>query len=121
MYCKPIKILSDIGSIMRPLRANQPTRDRIYQFRTRIPNQTFAGFIASAQESLTLVARKTIPLLMAALSLILTASHSHAGLGWTLAQFKQQYGEPVLNQEQIAGRIGYVFKGGRLHHCCFLS
>jgi hypothetical protein len=48
---------------------------------------------------------------MAALSLILTASHSHAGLGWTLAQFKQQYGEPVLNQEQIAGRIGYVFKG----------
>jgi hypothetical protein len=37
--------------------------------------------------------------------------NSHAGLGWTLAQFKQQYGEPVLNQEQIAGRIGYVFKG----------
>jgi hypothetical protein len=153
VYCNPIKILSYIGSIMRPLLAsfslllcliaaradelpvindseafsvrrqsrrgarlslrcpNQPTRDRIYQFRTRIPNQTFAGFIASAQESLTLVARKTIPLLMAALSLILTASHSHAGLGWTLAQFKQQYGEPVLNQEQIAGRIGYVFKG----------
>jgi len=74
-------------------------------------DQTFAGFIASAQESLTLVARKTIPLLMVALSLILTASHSHAGLGWTLAQFKQQYGEPVLNQEQIAGRIGYVFTG----------
>ena len=48
---------------------------------------------------------------MAALSLILTASHSLAGLGWTLGQFKQQYGEPVLNQEQIAGRIGYVFKG----------
>jgi hypothetical protein len=48
---------------------------------------------------------------MAALSLILTASHSHAGLGWTLAQFKQQYGKPVLNQEQIAGRIGYVFTG----------
>jgi hypothetical protein len=80
-------------------------------FAREYPNQTFAGFIASAQESLTLVARKTIPLLMAALSLILTASHSHAGLGWTLAQFKQQYGEPVLNQEQIAGRIGYVFKG----------
>jgi len=75
------------------------------------PNQTFAGFIVSAQESLTLVARKTIPFLMAALSLILTASHSHAGLGWTLAQFKQQYGEPVLNQEQITGRIGYVFTG----------
>ena len=48
---------------------------------------------------------------MTALSLILTASHSHAGLGWTLAQFKQQYGKPVLNQEQIAGRIGYVFTG----------
>ena len=48
---------------------------------------------------------------MAALSLILTASHSHAGLGWTLGQFKQQYGEPVLNQEKIAGRIGYIFKG----------
>ena len=61
------------------------------------------------QESLTLVARKTIRLLMAALSLILTASHSHAGLGWTLAQFKHQYGKPGLDQEQIAGRIGYVF------------
>jgi hypothetical protein len=57
------------------------------------------------------VARKTILLLLTALSLILTASHSHAGLGWTLAQFKQQYGKPVLNQEQIAGRIGYVFTG----------
>ena len=60
---------------------------------------------------LRLVARKTISLLMAALSLILTASHSHAGLGWTLLQFKEQYGEPVLNQELIAGRIGYVFNG----------
>jgi len=80
-------------------------------FGREYPNQTFAGFIASAQESLTLVARKTIRLLMAALSLILTASHSHAGLGWTLAQFKQQYGKPVLDQEQIAGRIGYVFTG----------
>jgi hypothetical protein len=58
-----------------------------------------------------MVARKTISLLMATLSLILAASHSHAGLGWTLAQFKEQYGEPVLNQEQIAGRIGYVFNG----------
>ena len=48
---------------------------------------------------------------MSALSLILTASQSHAGLGWTLAQFKQQYGKPVLNQEQIAGRTGYVFTG----------
>src|ERR1700686_68943 len=25
--------------------------------------------------------------------------------------FKQQYDKPVLNQEQIAGRIGYVFTG----------
>ena len=63
------------------------------------------------QGSLTLVARKTIRLLMAALVLILTASHSHAGLGWTLAQFEQQYGKPVLDKEQIAGRIGYVFTG----------
>jgi hypothetical protein len=58
-----------------------------------------------------MVARKTIPLLIAALSLFLTTSHSHAGLGWTLAQFEQQYGNPVINQEQIAGRIGYVFAG----------
>jgi hypothetical protein len=57
---------------------------------------------------------------MVALSTILTASHSHAGLGWTLAQFKQQYGKPVLNQELIAGRIGYSIYGGRLHYCCFL-
>jgi hypothetical protein len=66
---------------------------------------------ASAQESRTLVARKTILLLIAALSLFLTASHSHAGLGWTVAQFEQQYGKPALSQEQIAGRLGYVFKG----------
>ena len=57
------------------------------------------------------MARKTIPLLIAALSLILTASHSHAGLGWTLAQFEQQYGKPLINQEQIGGRIGYAFTG----------
>ena len=68
-----------------------------------------AAFIV--QGSLTLVARKTIQLLMAALILILTASHSHAGLGWTLAQFEQQYGKPVLDQEQIAGRKGYIFTG----------
>jgi hypothetical protein len=90
-------------------------------FGREYPNQTFAGFIVSAQESLTLVARKTIPFLMAALSLILTASHSHAGLGWTLAQFEQQYGKPVLNQEQIAGRTGYVFTGEDYIICCFLS
>ena len=63
------------------------------------------------KRTLTLVARKTIRLLMTALSLISTASHSQADLGWTLAQFKQQYGKPVLDQEQIAGRIGYVFTG----------
>jgi hypothetical protein len=74
-------------------------------------DQTFTGFISSAQESLTMVARKTIPLLISAVSLILTASHSHAGLGWTLAQFEQQYGKPVINQEQIGGRIGYAFRG----------
>jgi hypothetical protein len=34
-----------------------------------------------------------------------------AGLGWTLAQFEQQYGKPVINQEQIGGRIGYAFRG----------
>ena len=61
------------------------------------------------QRSLTLVTRKTIQLLIAALILILTASHSHAGLGWTLAQFEQQYGKPVSDQEQIAGRKGYIF------------
>jgi hypothetical protein len=65
--------------------------------------------VISVQGSLRLAARKTIRLLMATLSLILTASHSQAGLGWTLAQFEQQYGKPVLNQEQIAGRTGYVF------------
>jgi hypothetical protein len=88
-----------------------PLGTAFINFGREYPYQTFAGFIAIVQESLTLVARKAILLLMAALSLILTASHSRAGLGWTLAQFKQQYGEPVLNQEQIAGRIGYVFKG----------
>jgi hypothetical protein len=63
------------------------------------------------QGSLTLVARKTIQLLIAALILILTGSHSHAGLGWTLEQFEQQYGKPVSDQEQIAGRKGYIFTG----------
>ena len=57
----------------------------------KVPGLVFAVLISRlgtafiVQESLTLVARKTIRLLMAALSLILTASHSHAGLGWTLA------------------------------------
>jgi hypothetical protein len=55
--------------------------------------------------------KKTIRLLIAALILVLTASHSHAGLGWTLEQFEQQYGKPVSDQEQIAGRKGYIFTG----------
>jgi hypothetical protein len=63
------------------------------------------------QASLTLVARKSIQLFIAALILILTTSHSHAGLGWTLEQFEQQYGKPVSDQEQIAGRKGYIFTG----------
>jgi hypothetical protein len=91
--------------------STSPFRTACISFEREYPDQTLAGFIASSQESLTLVARKTIPLLFVALSLILTASHSHAGLGWTLAQFEQQYGNPVINQEQIAGRTGYVFAG----------
>ncbi len=91
--------------------STSPLRTACISFEREYPDQTFAGFIASSQESLTLVARKTIPLLIVALSLILTASHSHAGLGWTLAQFEQQYGKPVINQEQIGGRIGYAFGG----------
>jgi hypothetical protein len=83
----------------------------------KVPGLAFAVLIGRlgtafiVQKSLTLVARKIIPLLMAAFSLILTATHSQAGLGWTLAEFEQQYGKPVLDQEQIAGRIGYVFTG----------
>jgi hypothetical protein len=69
------------------------------------------GPIFIVQESLTLVSRRAMRLVLAALSLILTATHSQAGLGWTLGQFKEQYGKPVLDQEQIAGRIGYVFAG----------
>jgi hypothetical protein len=44
------------------------------------------------QKSLTQMSRKTIGLLMGAFCLILTTSHSQAGLGWTLAEFEQQYG-----------------------------
>ena len=62
------------------------------------------------QKSLAQVSR-TIGLLMGAFCLILTTNHSQAGLGWTLAEFEQQYGKPVLDQEQIAGRTGYVFTG----------
>jgi hypothetical protein len=75
------------------------------------PTQTFAGFMPAPKKALALVARRTIVSLMATFSLILTASHSHAGLGWTLAQLKQEYGKHVLSQERIAGRIGHVFTG----------
>jgi hypothetical protein len=84
----------------------------------KVPGSRFAvlirrlGTALIVRENLTLLFRRTIRLLLAALSLILTASHSQAGLGWTLAQFEQQYGKPVLDQEEIAGRIGYVFRAG---------
>jgi hypothetical protein len=74
-----------------------------------LTGRRWAAFLG--QGGPTLVARKTIRLLMAAVILILSTSNSHADLGWTLEQFKQQYGNPVLNHEQIAGRIGYVFTG----------
>lgn len=63
------------------------------------------------QKSRRPVAGKTILLLMAAFSLILTTTPCQAGLGWTLAEFEQEYGKPVLDHEQIAGRLGYVFTG----------
>jgi hypothetical protein len=63
------------------------------------------------QKGLTQISRKTIGLLMGTFCLILTTSHAQAGLGWTLAEFEQQYGKPVLDQEQIAGRKGFVFTG----------
>jgi hypothetical protein len=95
----------------RPLVTTSPLGTACISFGREYPDRTFAGFISNALESLSMVARKTIPFLIAALSLFLTTSHSHAGLGWTLAQFEQQYGKPVMNQEQIGGRIGYAFTG----------
>ena len=80
----------------------------------KVPGSVFTllirplGTALAVLENVTLVAMR---FLLAALSLILTASHSHAGLRWSFAQFEQQYGKPVLDQEQIAGRVGYVFKG----------
>jgi hypothetical protein len=62
-----------------------------------------------APKNLTLVLRKTILLLLTALTLIFTVSHSSAGLGWNLAQLRQQYGNPSLDREEIGGRTGYVF------------
>jgi hypothetical protein len=62
------------------------------------------------QQRRTLWAQRTICLVLAAFGLILTAVDSQAHLGWTLEQLEQRYGQPVA-QEQIAGRIGYVFPG----------
>src|ERR1700730_17549163 len=103
----------------KSFRDSDPLGTACISFGREYPDQTFAGFTSNAQESLTRVARKTISLLIAALSLFLTTSHSHAGLGWTLAQLKQQHGQPVLNQERIAGRIGYVFRGGDYNIAAF--
>jgi hypothetical protein len=89
----------------------------------KVPGLVFAALISRlriVQGSLTLAARKNIRLLMAALGLILTATHSQAGLGWTLAQFEQQYGKPVIDQEQIAGRTGYVFSANDYIIAAFL-
>jgi hypothetical protein len=63
------------------------------------------------QGSLKLLVRKTIQVLIATLILVLTASYSHADLGWTLEQLEQHYGKPASDQEQIAGRKGYIFTG----------
>ena len=81
----------------------------------KIPGGVFVALfsrLATAlipQKRLARVARLSIRILMVALTLIWTANHSRAGLGWTLAQFKQEYGKPALDQDQIAGRTGYVF------------
>ena len=103
MHTDHLPVISDSGGFSY-LGRNRRAPSLIFA----VMNRTLAAaFIIKG----SLAARKTIQLLMAALILILTTSHSHAGLGWTLEQFKQQYGNPVLNQEQIAGRIGYVFRG----------
>ncbi|MEA3146499.1 MAG: hypothetical protein QOI53_2028 [Verrucomicrobiota bacterium] len=93
----------------------------IYQLRARILPSDVRHFDFRSQESLIPVPRKTILSLLTALSLIFTVSHSSAGLGLTLAQFRQQYGNPSLDQEEIGGRIRIRGCKGRLRHCCFLS
>jgi hypothetical protein len=98
-----------------------PLGTGLIDLRREYLGQAFVDFIGSTQEILSLVAGRTITLLMATLGLILTASLSNAGLGWTLAQFKQHYGEPVLNQEQIGGRTGYVFTGGEYIIAAFFN
>ena len=83
----------------------------------KVPGSAFVLLISRfgsaliVHKRLTLVLRKTIRFVMAAVALILTAGDSHAEIGWTLAQFEQQYGNPAIDQEQIAGRTGYVFTG----------
>jgi hypothetical protein len=62
------------------------------------------------QQNRTPMARKTIRFVLVAFGLILSAGHSYAQLGWTREQVEQRYGQSVA-QEQIAGRIGYVFTG----------
>jgi hypothetical protein len=82
---------------------------RIYHRELRILPSDVRHFDFCSQESLMLVPRKTILSLLTALSLIFTVSHSSAGLGWTLAQLRQQYGTPTLDREEIGRRTGYVF------------
>ena len=82
----------------KSFRDSDPLGTACISFEREYPDQTFAGFISSAQESLTMVARKTIPLLIAALSLFLTTSHSHAGLGWTIGPISGGPYEGVANQ-----------------------
>ena len=74
-----------------------------------LSNRLWAALVV--RKGQTQMSRKIIGLLMGAFCLVLTTSHTQAGLGWTLAEFEQQYGKPVLDQEQIAGRKGYVFTG----------
>jgi hypothetical protein len=105
MHADDLPVISD-SEAFSYLGKNEKVPDLVFAVPSSRIGTTFA-----VQKSLTLVVRKAIRLLMVALSLILTASHSHADLGWTLAQFKQQYGKPVLDREQIARRTGYVFTG----------
>src|ERR1700692_3381128 len=113
-YLRSAVLMMAIPALYLPVISDSEAFSHLGQS-VKVPASVFAVLINRlriafiVQGSLRLAARKTIGLLMATLSLILTASHSQAGLGWTLAQFEQQYGKPVLNQEQIAGRTGYVF------------
>jgi hypothetical protein len=50
---RPVHRQKRRGSRVSRLRHDQPTRNGIYQFRTRYPNQTFAGFIAAGSNLAT--------------------------------------------------------------------